>query len=109
MALLPGVANGVLLKSTFPSSDVYAESGGCTLDVRRRFNQSWHCSSSSSYNCAGKSLSVVQSPDIRWLLNVCIALSTTFLLCIPGGMSSKVISSVQKVFFNSSEISLSRT
>ena len=91
VALVPGGAHGVLSKSNFPSRDAYAESLGYTLDVRSRFNESCPCSRSSFHNCAGKSLSVVHKPEIKWSLKVWIALSAALNLRLCGSTSCSLI------------------
>ena len=48
------------------------------------FMDSWTCIMSAYHNCNGGFISVVHSPEIKWLLNLCIVCSATFILWLCG-------------------------
>ena len=78
--LVPGGASGVAAKSNSPKIYEYAESLGFARELRRRFNVITACSIRRSHSDNGKLGSVDASPDFKWFLKVCIALSALFVL-----------------------------
>jgi hypothetical protein len=65
MILVPGSANGALLKSYCPKMCVAAETLGLILYVLNMFNVMITCGNNLSHRCIGNDLSVEQSPDIK--------------------------------------------
>ena len=70
VALFPGGDHGCLLKSCMPSSKEYADSFGCTRDVRNMLREYCACGTILFQRSKGKLVSHVDSPAITLLLNV---------------------------------------
>ena len=83
-ARVPGGAKGVLLKLYSPSKSAQADKFSLYRTVRSRFRDISACQSSSHQSCNEKELSTVHSPTIKWFLNVWIASSAAFTLCLCG-------------------------
>ncbi len=85
---MPGGAIGVWLKSTSPWSCAQAESLGLRCDPWSRLSISVACRRSQSHKCREISLSMLQSPAIKWL-NVYIAHSAALQWWTCGGTNWK--------------------
>ena len=89
--LVPGGANGMLLKLKISNSCSWADIFGFILHLRIRFMVvfDWYKSLSQSFNGAfGLTL---QNPAIKWFLNVRIARLVVFCQCMFGGTNWKSI------------------
>lgn len=96
VALVPIGHQGTLLKSWTPSRTWYAETFGCTLEVRNMFNESCACGMNLLHMAAGQSLSIVQNPAMRWFLKVWMARSAALTLWLCGSTSWILMSSVSR-------------
>ena len=84
IAFAPGGAIGVALKLKFPCVHASAESFGLTLAVLSKLSAIISCGMSRSHSERGKLGSVAACPDLKWLLNVRIALSAMQFRCLHG-------------------------
>ena len=106
--LVPGGANGVLLKLKFPKRYAYADNFGLTCAFLSRFNVVVYCGRSLSHSSIGKVGSKDTNPAKKWFLKVLIALSAAFLRCTCGGTNWYDIFCFTKLAFRSANASLSK-
>ena len=104
----PCGANGVLLKSNQTKRWLYADTLDMLLERCNRFRMRNACGNNLSPSTIENSRCKVDNPSLKWFLNVCIALSARFALCLLGG----IIWYFMLFFFiascNSKDVSLSR-
>ena len=102
--MVPGGANGDLLKSKLPNKYAQADKFGLTLELRSKFrvNSAWVTNLSHSRN--GKSGSQVAKPAKKRFLKVRIARSAALRLCWCGGTSLYSISCSVRVALNFDQI-----
>ena len=72
---MPRGASGVLLKSKLPKRWLYADSFGFNLVGGSMFRVATACGMSQHHRWGGKRSSVSFKMEIKWLLNVLMALS----------------------------------
>ena len=72
---MPRGRRGCRLKSNGPRNTSYADRVGDMADARIRLRVSNACGSKSSHKYRGKDGSHVQRVEMKWFLNVCMALS----------------------------------
>ena len=72
---VPGGSRGVQLKSIAPFRYASADWQGFVRAGRRRFNVSSNFLMRRSHKCRGEFGLQLESPAMRWALNVCIAFS----------------------------------
>ena len=87
MSRVPGGAKGTRLKLWGTSSTWYAESFGCTREVRNMLSVSCACLMSLHHRTDGKSLAYVQSPAMVWFLKVWMARSAALERWLCGSTS----------------------
>jgi hypothetical protein len=76
MILVPGGANGALLKSCCPKRCVAAESFGLIIQIRSMLSAMTAWGRILSHKCMGKDLYVEHNPAIKWSLNDLITRSS---------------------------------
>ena len=75
MTFVPRGTSGVLLKSKLPKSWLYADSLGFNLDGRSMLRVATACGMSWHHRLGGKCSLVPFKMEMKWLLNVLMALS----------------------------------
>ena len=85
IARVPGVANGVLLKSKWPNKHVWADRCGWRRDEQRRLRGMLHCRIKRSHSLRGKDGSQVTIPAMECAFQVWMARSAALRRWMCGG------------------------
>ena len=107
ITFIPGGASGVLLKSNFPSSSVYANIFGFRRQSLIIFNFIVACGSSQHHRCIGKHVSVLEIPALKWYFHVLMARSSALTRWICGSTNWYSIFFCLLYFLRLSDASLS--